>query len=99
MSLTVTDIKTYLRINHTVDDSYLTGLIDVAKQFIAEQTGVEYSESDKVYEQGIYFLVAHLYDNRSPISEKAVNTVPYTLDAIIKHIKIRGAFENKEKQA
>ena len=54
MSLTVTDIKTYLRINHTVDDSYLTGLIDVAKQFIAEQTGVEYSESDKVYEQGIY---------------------------------------------
>lgn len=99
MSITITDIKTYLRINHNIDDNYLTDLIDVAKAFIFEQTGVEYSESDKVFEQGIYFLVAHLYDNRSPISEKAVNTVPYTLDAIIKHLKIRGAYLDKEQQS
>lgn len=91
MTLIVADIKKYLRITHNADDAYIESLLSVAKQFIKEQTGVEYTESDKVYEQGCLFLVAHLYDNRSPITEKAVNTVPYTLDAIIRHIKIRGA--------
>lgn len=94
MSITLTDIKNYLRINHNIDDAYIESLIETAKLFIKEQTGVELKEGDKVYEQGVFFLVAHLYDNRSPISEKAVNTVPYTLDAILKHIKIRGAFES-----
>lgn len=92
MTLLVADIKKYLRITHNVDDAYLEGLKSVAKQFITEQTGVEYNESDKVYEQGILFLVAHLYDNRSPVSEKAIAVVPYTLEAIIFHLKIRGAY-------
>jgi len=41
------------------------------------------------------FHVAHLYDNRSAYAEKAINEVPYTLDAIIRHIKIRGAKETE----
>lgn len=92
MSISLTDIKNYLRINHNVDDAYIESLIETSKLYIKEQTGVGLVEGDKVYEQGVFFMVAHLYDNRSPISEKAVNTVPYTLDAILKHIKVRGAF-------
>lgn len=94
MSLALSDIKNYLRINHSIDDAYLESLIELSKTFINEQTGVEYTDNDKVYQQGVFFLVAHLYDNRSPISEKAVNTVPFTLDAIIRHIKIRGALDS-----
>jgi len=93
MSIELSDIKSYLRINHNIDDAFLLSLVETSKAFIKEQTGVEYKDGDKVYEQGILFHVAHLYDNRSAVTEKAVNEVPYTLDAIIRHIKIRGAYE------
>ncbi|MBO5869612.1 MAG: phage gp6-like head-tail connector protein [Clostridia bacterium] len=93
MSIQTADIKTYLRINHDKDDDYLLSLIEISKQYIKEQTGVEYVEADKVYRQAVFFMVAHLYDNRSSITEKAVNSVPYTLDALIIHLRLRGAYE------
>ena len=91
MTLLVDDIKAYLRISHNVDNSFLESLMSTAKDFIKEQTGVAYTDGDKVYEQCVLFTVAHLYDNRASISEKAINEIPYTLDALIRHIKIRGA--------
>ncbi len=90
MTLLVDDIKAYLRITHNIDDSFLANLMETSKAFIKEQTGVEYTAGDKVYEQCILFCVAHLYDNRASVSEKAINEIPYTLDALIRHIKIRG---------
>ncbi|MCD8025081.1 MAG: head-tail connector protein [Candidatus Gastranaerophilales bacterium] len=93
MSIEISDIKSYLRINHDEDDTYIEHLIDVSESFIKEQTGVEFTDGDKVYEQGILFLIAHLYDNRSAVTDKTVNTVPYTLDYIVKHIKNRGELE------
>lgn len=92
--ISISEIKSYLRINHSADDAYIENLLEIAKSFIGEQTGVKYVKEDKVFSQGVLFLVAHLYDNRSPISEKAVNTVPFTLDAIICHLKIRGQYES-----
>lgn len=95
MSIEIKDIKSYLRITHNIDDEFIGDLVNVSKAFIKEQTGVEYTEGDKVYEQGILFHVAHLYDNRSAITEKAVNEIPFTLDTIIRHIKIRGSINDK----
>lgn len=96
MSIELSDIKSYLRIDHDIDDAFIKDLVEVSKAFIKEQTGVEFVAGDKVYEQGILFHVAHLYDNRSAYAEKAVNEIPYTLDAIIRHIKIRGAVDVTE---
>jgi uncharacterized phage protein (predicted DNA packaging) len=93
MSIELSDIKKYLRIQHDLDDDFIKSLVDTSKAFIKEQTGVAHVAGDKVYEQGILFHVAHLYDNRSSISDKATNEIPFTLDAIIRHIKIRGAYE------
>lgn len=95
MSIELSDIKAYLRITHNIDDNFITSLVETSKAFIKEQTGVDYVAGDRVYEQGILFHVAHLYDNRSAYAEKAINEVPYTLDAIIRHIKIRGAKETE----
>ena len=94
MSLTLNDIKAYLRITHDVDNAFLESLIGTSKAFIKEQTGVEFVAGDKVYEQCVLFLVAHLYDNRASVTEKATNEIPYTLDALIRHIKLRGVKEN-----
>ena len=93
MSLTLDDIKAYLRINHDVDNTFLASLKETSKEFIKEQTGVEFQDGDKVYEQCVLFLVAHLYDNRASVTEKATTEIPYTLDALLRHIKIRGAIE------
>ncbi len=97
MTLTVDNIKAYLRITHDVDDNFIASLIETSKAFIKEQTGVEFIAGDKVYEQCVLFLVAHLYDNRASVTEKAITEVPYTLDALIRHIKIRGAVEVVEE--
>ena len=98
MTLIVADIKNYLRITHNADDAYIESLIEIAKQYIQEQTGVYFVEADKVYKQAVFFMVAHLYDNRSAITEKAVHSVPYTLDALIIHIRLRGAYQGDKEQ-
>jgi len=93
MSIELSDIKSYLRITHNVDDTFIESLVGTSKAFIKEQTGVEFVAGDKVYEQCVLFLVAHLYDNRASVTEKATTEIPYTLDALLRHIKIRGAIE------
>lgn len=98
MSIELSDIKAYLRISHDIDDNFITSLVETSKAFIKEQTGVDFVEADKVYKQAVFFMVAHLYDNRSALTEKAVHSVPYTLDALIIHIRLRGVYQGDDKQ-
>lgn len=91
MAIELKDIKQYLRISHDMDDDYIKELVEMSKQLIEEQTGVIYSESDKVYEMTIKQVVAHFYDKRESFSEKSAVEVPYTMDSLIKHIGMRGA--------
>lgn len=89
------EIKHYLRIGHDIDDPYLLELINFAKKFIEEQTGVSYSENDEVYKIAVKQAVAHFYDKRESVSDKSNVVVPYTMDCLIKHIGIRGAITNE----
>lgn len=84
------DVKKYLRITHEVDDNYITELIDFAKDYIKEQTGVDFVTFDKTYRMAIYQVVAHFYDKRESVSDKANVIVPYTMNALIQHIGMRG---------
>ena len=84
-------IKKYLRIDFDGDDAYIGDLVTLSKNFIKEQTGVEYNANDFVYNQAVLLMVAHFYDNRSPLSEKAVVNVPFSLECMIKHIGMRGS--------
>lgn len=90
MKITLEDTKKYLRISHNIDDDYILDLIELSKNFIEHQTGVTYKEPDNIYEMCILQCVSHFYDNRSPISEKAVTQIPFTLDCLIKDIGMRG---------
>ena len=86
--------KQYLRISHDLDDQYITDLIEMSKDFIKHQTGIEYKENDTIYEMCILQCVSHFYDQRSPIVEKTVAQVPFTLDCLIKDIGMRGELNN-----
>ena len=93
MTITLEETKKYLRIGHNVDDTYITELIAMSKNFIKQCTGVEYNNNDDVYKMAILQCVAHFYDKRETVSEKAVAVVPFTLDGLIKHIGMRGELE------
>ena len=92
--ITLEQTKQYLRISHDIDDQYITDLIEMSKNFIEHQTGIEYTEVDTIYEMCILQCVSHFYDQRSPIVEKAVTQVQYTLDCLIKDIGMRGELNN-----
>ena len=93
MTLDLSYVKSYLRVDFNDDDAYLTDLIDLSKRYIYEQTGNEYSDTDELYKQAVLLSVSHFYGNRSPISEKTVAVVPFSLEAIVRHIGMRGNAE------
>ena len=95
MMLTLEAVKKYLRIDFKDDDDYIYDLINLSKSYIYQQTNVHYNCNDAVYNQAVLFMVAHFYDNRSPISEKAITEVPMTLTSMIKHIGMRGEYEQR----
>lgn len=90
MTLDLAYVKSYLRIDYNDDDTYLTDLISLSKRYIYEQTGVEYSDSDELYRQAVLLSVSHFYGSRSPVSEKAITVMPFSLEAIVRHIGMRG---------
>lgn len=93
--ITLESVKEYLRIDFDDDDIYLTQLIKLSKDYIYQQTGVEYNADDEVYNQAMRFCISHFYGTRQPLTEKTVTNVPFTFDSLVKHISLRGALNAK----
>lgn len=93
--ITLKTVKDYLRIDFDDDDTYLTQLIKLSKDYIYQQSGVEYNADDEVYNQAMLFCVSHFYGTKQPLTEKAVTNVPFTFDSLVKHISLRGALNVK----
>ena len=49
--ITLKTVKDYLHIDFDDDDAYLTQLIKLSKDYIYQQSGVEYNADDEVYNQ------------------------------------------------
>lgn len=93
--ITLNAVKDYLRIDFDDDDTYLTQLIKLSKDYIYQQSGVKFNSDDEVYKQAVLFSIAHFYGNRQPLSEKTITNTPFTLDSLVKHISLRGALNVK----
>lgn len=91
----LSEVKNYLRVNHTADDDYIQSLIEMSIDLIRTQTGVDYNTNDRIYKQAILMCVAHYYDNRTSIVDKAIQQVPYTMQELIKTIGFRGKYDKQ----
>ena len=87
----VEEIKQYLRVSHNYDDELLSELIEEAKMYIKNVTGVEYNPSDMQYRQCIRFLVQQRYDVREALSDKPKSECDYTITNLLTHISLRGS--------
>nr|DAS68140.1 MAG TPA: head tail connector [Caudoviricetes sp.] len=85
------EIKKYLRIDFDDDDSYITLLVETAKEYIEAAVGA-YREGSARHRLLLYNIVATLYENRQFTLEKG-DQVAYTLKSMILQLELE---ESKE---
>ena len=92
--VTLSDVKTYLRIDFTDDDELIQSLILTANQYIANQTGKKYADGDYVWDMCVKLLCSHWYDTRAlhPVKPGALAVYSHTVDALLTHIAICGLY-------
>lgn len=83
-------IKNFVRAEDE-DGELLKVLTIAAEEYIKGTTGKQ-AEGSPLYELAISQLVAHWYENRTPVTSGVVSDVPLTVDAIIKHISVCSEF-------
>ena len=95
--LTLADAKAFLRVEHNLDDSYITSLITVARSFVEEFQGrliavrvpaqgevAPENETPTAYEkQAMLLLISHFYDNRNPVTNAKFEEVPFTISRLL----------------
>ncbi len=81
MAVTVSDVKSYLRIDHTEDDAMLADLLAAAEEYI---TGLcmDLTPVPTPVEQAIKILTCHFYDNRLPSGSKFTGELPFSVSAL-----------------
>lgn len=89
--LTLTEIKAHTRIDENTEDAVLELYGESAEELVLnlcnrtlESLYEEYGKIPSSIKHACLMLVAHSYNNRQPASMQTLDTVPYTLDALIK---------------
>ena len=88
--ITLDEAKAHCRVDITDDDSYLTDLIAVCEQTIANEIGettIDEVASGGVIpsplKQAILLMIGHFYNMREPVITGTPVKVPYTLEFLI----------------
>ncbi|MBH8605994.1 head-tail connector protein [Thermoactinomyces sp. CICC 10521] len=83
LTLTLDELKNYLRIDGSEDDSFLTLLIDSAKEYLTN-AGVPESDSN-LYKLAVMLYIAMQYENRDPSAR--MDGFNFALQSIILQLK------------
>jgi len=88
-------VKQYLKLETalTDDDNLLEALITAAGTFIKNTAGKTFEDENSLYDLALKLLVSHWYDNRNAVTDKPVNNLPYSLNAILEHLSLCGEYE------
>lgn len=91
MYITLSEAKKHLQIDSsfTDDDAYITALIEVAEDSVAQHLDIALSdlvvggELPPTIKQSILLMVGNLYANREPVSYSSVSKIPYTFEYLV----------------
>ena len=87
--VTLADLKAHLRVEYTTEDTYLTSLIGVAEQAIANELECDLANyvSNNVLpaplQHAIKLLAGDLYNNRESVAFATPHEVPRTLGYLL----------------
>jgi hypothetical protein len=65
MIVTLTEVKTRLRIDDSTQDTELELLIEAAEVFIYQVTGVRFQNTNKLAKVVVFFIIQDLYEKRT----------------------------------
>jgi uncharacterized phage protein (predicted DNA packaging) len=82
MTILISDVKAYLRIDHTEDDAMLGDLLDAATEHI-ESLCMDLTPVPAPVEMATKILCAHFYDNRLPSGTRYTAELPFSVSALI----------------
>jgi uncharacterized phage protein (predicted DNA packaging) len=83
LDLTLDELKNYLRVDGSEDDTFLALLIEGAKEYLAN-AGVPESDS-KLYKLAVMLYVALQYENRDPSAK--MEQFNFALQSIVLQLK------------
>ncbi|MBP1950293.1 head-tail connector protein [Virgibacillus litoralis] len=82
----IDEVKSYLRVDGTEDDMFISSLISVAQEDLAS-SGITNTETER-YGLAIKLLVANHYEERRPqVVGTVTNKLAYSLERIILQLK------------
>lgn len=97
--ITLEEAKVYLKVesNVTEDDALISALIQAASEYISNATG-KADEGLKIYDLCEKLLIAHWYENRGTATTANIIEMPHTVQAMLTHIKLSGAYPESGDQ-
>lgn len=76
------DLKLYLRLDDSEDDAIISALQVAAEEYLTN-AGIAKDYQKELYVLAIKLLVGHWYDNRLIQSDRSIDKLSFSLDAII----------------
>lgn len=86
MAADLTELKTYLRIDGSEDDSILALLVSAAEEYLADAGVPEEAKDTAKYKLAVMLLVALNYENRNPGMK--IDKLSFGLESIILQLKV-----------
>ena len=89
--------KIYARIDHADEDVLIEAMLTAADNAVRDMTGKDPPKAgDELFDMAVLQLAAHWYENRTPVTDAAVNEVPFTLQVLLNHIALSSRYPEKE---
>ena len=89
--------KIYARIDHADEDALIEAMLTAADNAVRDMTGKDPPKAgDELFDMAVLQLAAHWYENRTPVTDAAVNEVPFTLQVLLNHIALSSRYPEKE---
>lgn len=79
---TLSDVKTFMRIDHDEEDTLLSSLLMASESYIKNATHINVDTTSPLFDLGQQILVGHWYENREAVG-KTSGAILFGLDSIL----------------